>query len=180
MMIITIIVVPQRVRAKECFAKGVRAKESFTKGVRAKESFTKGVRATRKARKLDPEALARREPAALRRRRPLREEWHIYIYIYIYIWCIYIHIYIHIYIYIHIIYIYIYIYMYTHISRTPGPGSSWQRWPTLCPGVVHGCHILPFQPILWSKYFPPEPAKTAKHSPKSISKGGRIWQVCSW
>ena len=38
-------------------------------------------------------------------------------------------------------------------------------------------HILPFQPILRNKYFPPEPAKTAKHSPKSISEGGRIWQV---
>ena len=24
-----------------------------------------------------------------------------------------------------------------------------------------------------------EPANTAKHSPKSISEGGRIWQVCS-
>ena len=27
-------------------------------------------------------------------------------------------------------------------------------------------------------HFPPEPAKTAKHSPTSISEGGRIWQVC--
>ena len=40
------------------------------------------------------------------------------------------------------------------------------------------CHILPFQPILGDKYFPPEPANTAKRSPKSISEGGRIWQVC--
>ena len=44
--------------------------------------------------------------------------------------------------------------------------------------VSHSCHILPFQPILWNKSFPPEPAKTGKHSPKSISEGGRIWQVC--
>ena len=35
----------------------------------------------------------------------------------------------------------------------------------------HGCHILPFQPILRNRYFPPEPAKAAKHSPKSISEG---------
>ena len=35
----------------------------------------------------------------------------------------------------------------------------------------HSCHILPLQPILWNKYFPPEPANTAKHSPKSISAG---------
>ena len=41
----------------------------------------------------------------------------------------------------------------------------------------HGCHILPFRPIPWNTYFPPEPANTAKHSPKSISEGGRIWQV---
>ena len=41
----------------------------------------------------------------------------------------------------------------------------------------HSCHILHFQPILWNKDFPPEPANTAKHSPKSISEGGRIWQV---
>ena len=42
---------------------------------------------------------------------------------------------------------------------------------------VVSCHILPFQPILWNKCFPPEPANTAKHSPKSISQGGRLWQV---
>ena len=40
--------------------------------------------------------------------------------------------------------------------------------------IAHICHILLFQPILWNKYFPPEPANTAKHSPKSISEGGRI------
>ena len=39
------------------------------------------------------------------------------------------------------------------------------------------CHILPFQPILWNQYFPPQPAKAAKRSPKSISEGGRIWRV---
>ena len=50
-----------------------------------------------------------------------------------------------------------------------------------CPAsldIHHSCHILPFQPILWNKYFLPEPANTAKDSPKSISEGGRIWQVC--
>ena len=41
----------------------------------------------------------------------------------------------------------------------------------------HSCHILPFQPILWNNYFPPEPAKTAKRSPTFISEGGRWWQV---
>ena len=48
-----------------------------------------------------------------------------------------------------------------------------------CPQLslfIHSCHILPFQPILWNRYFLPEPANTAKHSPKSIW-GGRIWQV---
>ena len=45
--------------------------------------------------------------------------------------------------------------------------------------IVHSCHILPFQPILWNKYFPPEPANTAKRSPTSISEWGRLWQVCS-
>ena len=50
-------------------------------------------------------------------------------------------------------------------------GAQFYSW------FEHSCHILPFQPILWNKYFPPEPANTAKHSPKSISEGGRIWQV---
>ena len=45
------------------------------------------------------------------------------------------------------------------------------------PPSYHSCHILPFEPILWDRQFPPEPARTAKHSPKSISEGGRIWQV---
>ena len=53
------------------------------------------------------------------------------------------------------------------------------RKSTLIVIVIHTCHILPFQPILWNRYFPPEPAKRAKHSPKSISEGGRIWQVCN-
>ena len=42
----------------------------------------------------------------------------------------------------------------------------------------HGCHILPFQPILWNRCFPSKSVKLAKNSPKSISEGGRIWQVC--
>ena len=42
---------------------------------------------------------------------------------------------------------------------------------------IHSCHILPFQPILWKRYCPPEPANTARRSPKSISEGVRIWQV---
>ena len=54
-------------------------------------------------------------------------------------------------------------------ARAPGPR-----------GVLHSCHILPFQPILWNKYFPSELANTAKHSPKFISEGGRLWQVCPW
>ena len=41
----------------------------------------------------------------------------------------------------------------------------------------HGCHILPFRPILWNCFFPSEPAKTAQNNPKPISEGGRIWQV---
>ena len=57
------------------------------------------------------------------------------------------------------------------------------RWQTLPVDRVdgHSCHILPFQPILWDKYFPSEPVKTAQNSPKSISEGGRIWRVWwSW
>ena len=56
-------------------------------------------------------------------------------------------------------------------TEAPRRGVNSKHW-------THSCHILPFQPILWNKYFPPEPANTAKHSPKSISEGGRIWQVC--
>ena len=44
---------------------------------------------------------------------------------------------------------------------------------------VRSCHILPFQPILWNRYLPSEPVKTAKNSPPSISEGGRLWQVWS-
>ena len=43
--------------------------------------------------------------------------------------------------------------------------------------ATHSCHILPFQPLLRNRYVPSEPANTAKHSPQSISEGGRIWQV---
>ena len=41
----------------------------------------------------------------------------------------------------------------------------------------HTCHILSFQPILWNRCFPSESAKSAPNSPKSISEGGRLWQV---
>ena len=76
--------------------------------------------------------------------------------------------YIYIYIYIHTcVYIYIYIW---------GSRFTLRGWRS----TLHSCHILPFQPILWNTYFPPEPANTAKHRPKSISEGGRIWQVCAW
>ena len=68
-------------------------------------------------------------------------------------------------------------YMYMYVMRL--------HWTALidnlciiCAAYDHSCHILPFQPILWNRYLPPEPANTAKHSPKSISEGGRIWQVC--
>ena len=44
--------------------------------------------------------------------------------------------------------------------------------------ILHSCHILPFQPILWNRCFPSELVKTTKISPKSISEGGRIWRVC--
>ena len=52
------------------------------------------------------------------------------------------------------------------------PGGRGGRRPGMTLAIlIHSCHILPFQPILWNEYFPPEPAKTAKHSPKSISEG---------
>ena len=61
---------------------------------------------------------------------------------------------------------------------TPTPrGSNFQSANVWGPGDFHSCHILPFQPIQWNNYFPPEPANTAKHSPKSISEEGRIWHV---
>ena len=89
------------------------------------------------------------------------------------------------------VYIYIYIFISTIIhnivivvimvvTRTrPGPSASPGSPPRNQSAAPHSCHILPFQPILRYKYFPPEPANTAKHSPKSISEGGRIWQVCT-
>ena len=41
----------------------------------------------------------------------------------------------------------------------------------------HGCHILPFQPILWNRCFPSKSVKSAQNSPKSISEWGKVWQV---
>ena len=41
------------------------------------------------------------------------------------------------------------------------------------------CHLLPVQPILWSTYFLSEPVKTPRKCPRSISEGGKIWQVKS-
>ena len=122
---------------------------------------------------------------------------YMYIYIYIYIYfIIYIYIYIYIcsiyiYIYIYICYLtlytYIYTYIHTYVLFCPGHDGWWHRsaleaahrivtWNDGMPR--HSCHILPFRPILWNRYLPPEPANTANNSPKSISEGGRIWQVC--
>ena len=42
---------------------------------------------------------------------------------------------------------------------------------------ILSCQLLPFQPLLWSRHFPSEPARAAKHSPQSVSEGGTIWQV---
>ena len=39
--------------------------------------------------------------------------------------------------------------------------------------------FYPFSLFCEIEYLPSEPVKTAKHSPKSISEGGRIWQVWS-
>ena len=111
---------------------------------------------------------------------------YIYIYIYTYIVCIYIYIYMCISLSLYIyIYIYIYIYTYEHIIEGRPAYLRQRPWMrasspsrNLPTQEYHGCHILPFQPILWNEYFPPEPAKRAKHSPKSISEGGRIWRVC--
>ena len=87
---------------------------------------------------------------------------------------------------IHIIYIYIYICIYTHTCITVSifhpplvAGRTGTDHLILILLLIHTCHILPFQPILWNRCFPPEPAKTAKYSHKSISEGGRIWQVCN-
>ena len=46
------------------------------------------------------------------------------------------------------------------------------------PPLLHTCHFLPFQPILWNRCFPSEPVKSAQNSLKSISEGVWIWQVC--
>ena len=64
-------------------------------------------------------------------------------------------------------------------DRPRGRAAAWRSATenTYIYIYIHSCHILPFQPILWNKYFPPESAKTAKHSPKSNSEEGRIWQV---
>ena len=102
-----------------------------------------------------------------------RASTHIYIYIYT-------HTYAHTYIYI---YIYTwYIHMWPEGTRTPWRTwrSAWSWTPPrrkILGRPGHGCHILPFQQILWNEYLPSEPANTAKRSPKSISEGGRIWQV---
>ena len=59
---------------------------------------------------------------------------------------------------------YIYIYIYTERER--------ERYGQAIVAIFY-----PFSQFCEIKISPPEPAKTAKHSPKSISKGGRIWQV---
>ena len=59
----------------------------------------------------------------------------------------------------------------------PEQPSPWRKYYKRKSCYGHSCHILPSQPTLWNKCFPPEPANTAKRSPKSISEGGRIWQV---
>ena len=73
------------------------------------------------------------------------------------------------------IYIYIYIYIYngcTEIGRkaplgTPpqSPASRWGR------DKRRSCHILPFQPILWNKDFPSEPAKPPKTAQNIFQRG---------
>ena len=101
---------------------------------------------------------------------------HLYIYVYnlslSIIWYLSLSLYVYVCMYI---YIYILLYM-SSFQRKRSPRST--ILSTFLK-ATHSCHILPFQPILWNNYFPPEPAKTAKHSPKSISEGGRIWQVCN-
>ena len=51
-------------------------------------------------------------------------------------------------------------------------------WTCAIAHVLHTCHILPFQQILWNRCFPSKSVKSAQNSPKSISEGGRIWRVC--
>ena len=36
---------------------------------------------------------------------------------------------------------------------------------------VHSCHVLPFQPILWNRYFPSEPAKQPITAPNLFQRG---------
>ena len=80
--------------------------------------------------------------------------------------------------------IYIYIYIYTSYVASPrktwrGARSDWaRRRRPKSRRVYRSFHILPFQPILFNRYLPSEPVKTAKNSPPSISEGGRLWQVC--
>ena len=38
-------------------------------------------------------------------------------------------------------------------------------------GEEHSCHILPFQQIMWNRYFPSEPAKHTKATPNLFQKG---------
>ena len=66
--------------------------------------------------------------------------------------------------------------------RSQPPGVPFAGRPYWCLWTKHSfykrsCHILLFQPILWNRYLPSEPVKTARNSPPSISDGGRIWRV---
>ena len=59
------------------------------------------------------------------------------------------------------------------------PRPSTFLWPAeMGLEMMHSCHILPFQPILWNRHFLSKPAKTAQNSSKSISEGGRICHLC--
>ena len=51
------------------------------------------------------------------------------------------------------------------------------RIPDVLPWQLRSCHILPFQPILRNKDFPPGHAKPARKSFEPISEGGWLWQV---
>ena len=65
------------------------------------------------------------------------------------------------------------------LSQHRGPHCSVSMAGGRLVCIPHTCHILPFQPILWNIYFPPEPAKATKNSPQWISEGGIILQVCT-
>ena len=91
---------------------------------------------------------------------------YVYTYIYVYIHTYMYMLYLCIYVYIHnsVLYIYIYIYMciYIYIYTYTHTALADARSRIRCSRTLvheHGCHILPFQPILRNKYFPPEPAK---------------------